>query len=84
MKKKMYHATKYSNLWSIVNRGIVPGVDGIVYLAETKEDALKFIAIRIFEEPVLLLEVTVDEAALQETFDHSFAFFKARSWGLPL
>lgn len=81
--KKMYHATRLSNFWSIVDKGLTPGVDGIVYLAETREDALKFISIRVFNEPILVLEVEVDEADLQETFDHSFNFFKARAWGCP-
>lgn len=81
--RKMYHATKYSNLYSIMDQGLKPGIDGIVYLAETREDALKFICIRVFNEPILVLEVEVDEADIQETFDHSYRFFKARAWGCP-
>lgn len=81
--KTMYHATAYSNLFSIVDKGILPGVDGIVYLADTSTDAMKFIAIRVIGEPILVLEVAVDENYLEETFDHSYSFFKARAWGYP-
>ena len=81
--KKMYHATAYSNLDSLMEKGILPGVDDIVYLAETVTDAVKFIAIRLIGEPILVLEVTVDESYLEETFDHSYTFFKARAWGYP-
>lgn len=81
--KKMYHATKLSNFWSILDNGLKPGVDGIVYLAETREDALKFISIRTFNEPVLVLEVEVDETDIQETFDHSYSFFQCRAFGYP-
>lgn len=81
--KKMYHATRYSNLGSIIDNGVVPGVDDIVYLAETKEEALRFIYIRVWDEPILVLEVLVKEGELEETFDHNFGFFKARAWGYP-
>lgn len=81
--KKMYHATKFSNLWSILDNGLKPGVDGLVYLAETREEAFRFICIRVFNEPILVLEVEVNEAELQETFDHSFSFFKCRAFGYP-
>lgn len=81
--KKMYHATKFSNLQSIMEKGLVPGVDRIVYLAESAEKAIRFIGIRVFNEPVLVIEVEVDEGELQETFDHSYSFFKCRSFGYP-
>lgn len=83
LMKKMYHATPWSNFMSIVEDGLKPGCDHIVYLAETKEDALKFIAIRVFNEPILVVEVEVEEDLLTETFDHNFNFFKARAWGYP-
>lgn len=81
--KKMYHATPWSNFMGIVDKGIVPGIDHMVYLAETKEDALKFIAIRVRDEPILVMEVLVDQSLLEESFDHNYQFFKARAWGYP-
>ena len=43
--KKYYHATAYENLPSILENGIMPGFEGIVYLCETATDSLKFVAI---------------------------------------
>ena len=47
--KKFYHATPYSNLCGILCNGLKTGVDKVIYLAETKEAALKFICIRCFD-----------------------------------
>ena len=78
-KKKFYHATPYDNLWSILCHGIRRGHDGAVYLAETREAALKFICIRCYE-PILVIEVELDEDQVQESFDHSYAFFKEKAF----
>lgn len=79
--KRYYHATKYANLNNIIGRGILPGCDGLVYLAETKEDAMKFVAIRLINEPIMVLEVELDPTEVFETFDHSYTFFKCRAFG---
>lgn len=81
--KKMYHATPWSNLMGIAEEGIKPGYDHMVHLAETKEEALRFIAIRAMGEPILVVEVEVDQSRLEESFDHSYEFFKARAWVYP-
>ena len=81
--KKMYHATPWSNFMGIVEEGIKPGCDHVVYLAETKEEALRFIAIRAMGKPILVVEVEVDQSRLEESFDHSYGFFKARAWVYP-
>lgn len=79
--KKYYHATTVDNFNSIMNDGVIKtGWDGIVYLTETPQDALKFIALRTFDD-IIVLEVEVDESLVVETFDHSYAFFKCKSYG---
>ena len=80
--KKFYHATPFPNLGGILAKGILKGCDGVVYLAETSDAACKFIAIRCFE-PILVVEAELDEALVEESFDHNFAFFKERAWVYP-
>lgn len=82
MTKKFYHATDYKNFNSIINEGIKPGCDGIVYLAEDKEEAYRFVALRFYEE-VLVVEVELEESKVEETFDHNYNFFKCRAFGYP-
>lgn len=78
--KKYYHATPSKNLLSIMRDGIKAGCDGVVYLAETREDALKFICIRCFED-IVIFEVKLPEDKVYETFDHSQQFFKCKAYG---
>lgn len=81
--KKFYHATEMRNFYSILEKGILPGIGGIVYLAETAQEAYRFMAIRSFGEPILVVEVELDENTVRETFDHSYQFFKCRAFGYP-
>lgn len=79
----LYHATSMTNLVSILDNGLTKGVDGIVYLADSPENALKFVAIRGVPE---ILVIRVKKAELKQeqiikTFDHSERFFQCRSWG---
>ena len=82
--KILYHATDYNNLYNILENGLkANSVDGLVYLAETSEDALKFICLRGYEK-IVTFRVKIykkDENKLIETFDHSYNFFKCRSFG---
>ena len=80
MKKKFYHATDYKNLQSILDKGIIPGCDGIVYLTELAEEALRFMVFR-FHKEVLVLEIELEESDVEETFDHSYSFFKCKAFG---
>lgn len=81
--KKYYHATPSKNLLSIIREGIKAGCDGVVYLAKTKEDALKFVCIRCFanSENIVVLEVELPEDKVFETFDHNQQFFKCKAYG---
>lgn len=77
---KFYHATNYDNIDSIIDKGLVPGVDRITYLADSFENALKFVIFRGYER-ILVCEVDLDESQVEETFDHSSTFFKCKSYG---
>ena len=80
--KKFYHATKFENLVSILEKGIHRGADGVVYLADSPKAALKFVCLRGWD-PILVAEVELNKAEVEESFDHSFAFFKERAWAYP-
>lgn len=82
--KIMYHATDMKNLASILDNGLIANnFEGIVYLAEKPEDALKFVVLRCYDE-IVLLKVKIykkDEGKLIETFDHNPRIFKCRAFG---
>lgn len=84
---KYYHATGCTNAISIVQDGVIrTGCDGIVYLADSLKHALRFVAIRTFEEPVIVFEIDVpkeETELVEETFDHSYSFFQCKSYGYP-
>lgn len=74
-----YHATPFKNLESIMDQGILRGCDGVVYLADAKENAAKFIAIRGCKD-ILVCEVELNQANIEESFDHNEAFFKCKAY----
>lgn len=79
MTKTYYHATPYENLISIMMSGIYAGGDGYVYLTNSPESAATFVAIRGCKD-ILVCGVDLEEDLLDESFDHSLAFFKCRAW----
>lgn len=79
MLKTFYHATPFENLCSIMNKGIHKGIDGVVYLTEKPEDAIKFLIIRGYKE-ILVCQVVLEEDLIQESFDHNEKFFKCRAY----
>lgn len=81
--RQFYHATPMRNLSSILDKGLLVGFDGITYLAETPQDACKFIALWCFGEPILVIEVELDESKVKETFDHNPNFFRCKAFGYP-
>lgn len=78
--KSYYHATSARNLGNILIEGFKTGIDGCVYLTKTRSDALKFIAIRCFED-IVVFEIKLPNDKVKETFDHSQQFFKCRAYG---
>lgn len=81
--KIYYHATAYDNLISIIENGISPGVDGLVYLTEKEIDAVKFLYVRGCTNIITFkIKMPIEDMAnLEETFDHSYEFFKCRCYG---
>lgn len=82
--KIFYHATAYENLFDILDNGIeARNIEGIVYLCEKPEDAIKFLAIRGVTD-IVTLKVRIykkDYDNIIETFDHNHNFFKCRAFG---
>lgn len=70
---KVYHATDYDNLASIIVDGLQPSGEGI-FFAEGFEQALAFMFLRNYS-PVVVLELEIDESELRESFDHSESRF---------
>ena len=79
MIKTYYHATSFENLESIMNQGLHKGCDGVVYLAEKPEEAVRFIVIRGCKK-ILVLGIELEEALVDESFDHNEAFFKCKAY----
>lgn len=77
--KTYYHATDKKNIDSIISEGIKPGFDGMVYLCEIPEDACKFMLVHGYHEAAVF-EVSLDENDVEESFDHSQAFFGCRAY----
>lgn len=81
--KIYYHATRYENLVSILNEGIRPSADGLVYMCTKEKDAIKFPAV-LGVRDILVLEIKIPkslEKLVSETFDHSETFYKCRAYG---
>ena len=77
---KFYHATTLENMDGIVTSGTVKsGCDGMVYLCTDPIDACKFLVIRGEREP-WVIEVDLNEEDVEESFDHSQAFFKCKAY----
>lgn len=86
MSNTYYHSTSQYNFLGIVSdEKIRTSPEGIVYCCTTPEDCLKFAAVRAFSDanPTVVLKIDVpDEVEVIETFDHSEAFFKCKSYGI--
>lgn len=79
--KTYFHATSYDNLLSIITDGIKTGYDGIVYMCEKEEDAVKFPIIHGISHIVTFKIKIKEPDKIVETFDHSYNFFQCRCWG---
>lgn len=80
--KILYHATPFENLLGIVEEGLKPlNIEKMIYLAETAEDALKFMAIRGYTEILVCKVKVLNTNKLTETFDHNYNVFKCRAFG---
>lgn len=80
----MFHATDIKNLESILDKGIQPGSDGLVYLTAKFNEAAVFPLLHgVPEKEVVVLECHLPESRIQETFDHSREYFNFPCYGYP-
>lgn len=80
--KVYYHATPEKNVRSILADGLQPSADGLVYLAESAEDAVRFLWDEQSDIWIFAVHISDgDNRNVEETFDHSASFFKCRSYG---
>lgn len=82
-RKKYYHATSEDNLISILSSGLKVGPDHRIYLTAHDDEAVRFLLFRGVEK-VITFEITVpDMKKLEESFDHSYEFFKCKCFAYP-
>lgn len=77
---KFYHATTTENMEKIAATGIIrKSWDGVVYLCTDPIDACKFLVLRGLRK-MCVIETELNEEDVEESFDHSQAFFKCRAY----
>lgn len=77
-----YHATSLENMKSILEHGLKPSDAGCVYLADSPENAAKFISCRMDMGVIFSFDISkADEQFIEETFNHSEEFFKCKAFG---
>ena len=83
MNKVLYHGTSFDKYLSILDdEKILPGCDGVVYCCESIGDVLKFMYFRPIDVVCIIPIVISDNTEVEETFDHSYQFFKCRCYGI--
>ena len=83
MMKTYWHATLKANFDKMLKDGqINPGFDGIVYLTEKMGDAMNFLRIRLPDDLIVAIQLTLDENDVFETFDHNEKFFGCEAFGV--
>ena len=76
---KFYHATTEENLLKIVDDGVIKhSMGGVVFLCRNPIDACKFLVIRGYRK-ICVVEVNLKKNEVDESFDHSEAFFSMQS-----
>jgi RNA:NAD 2'-phosphotransferase (TPT1/KptA family) len=81
--KNFYHATSTENRESILRGGLKGGPDGMIYLAESRDDALMFMILRFHIKDITIFEIDrkqLDKTKVEESFDHSQEFYGCRGW----
>lgn len=79
MIRHYYHATDLKNLESIKEKGLLKNAWGVIFLCERPEDCLKFMGVHLTVN-VAVLQVTLDESEVTESFDHNEKFFKCKAY----
>ena len=82
--KYFYHATHKDNLYNIMDDGInTDKIEKVVYLADSFEHAAIFLAVRGMMGKIVVFKIDaskLDKKKLEESFDHSYGFFKCRAY----
>ena len=77
---KFYHATTEENALKIVRDGkIKMSAEGAVFVCKSPIDACKFLFIRGLKKAIVF-EVELDEEKIEESTDHSEAFFQCKAY----
>ena len=77
---KFYHATTAASMTAIRKEGVLrAGSFGEVFFCREPLDACKFLVIRGLRS-VEVIEVELDEAAVEESYDHSESFFGCKAY----
>lgn len=81
--KYYWHATSMDNLGSIMSNGIKKDrMEGVVYLADSAQNAAKFLVVRGIKE-IVSLRISakkLDPSKLSESFDHVQSFFECKAY----
>lgn len=76
----LYHATKYKNLLSIIEGGLLPGYDGMIYFTTSEQHSVNWIDMTNLQgEDLLVIRIDskdLDENLIEDGMDHSPTFFK--------
>lgn len=76
----LYHATKMSNLLGIMDEGLKPGIDGLIYFTTEHHHSVNWIDMgNIDGEDILCVRVStamLDSKKIDDGYDHSPTFFK--------
>ena len=78
-----YHATPLDNVCNLLINGIKASADGCVYMCKKPDESARFLVVRgIRNIGVVKIKIPKRyESDIEETFDHSQAFFKCRAFG---
>lgn len=79
---KYYHATSKRNRKSILEKGLLTGIDGVVYLTKKPDECLRFMAFR-FDKYIDVYEVNIPKSEknkVMESFDHNENIFKCKAY----
>lgn len=81
--KTFYHATYYDNMGYIIRGGLKPGTDGLIYLTDSPEAAIKFACFMDRTKQIVTVNVHIPNAELakvEESHDHDESFFKCKAY----
>ena len=79
----LYHATEKENVFSILHNGLKAGFDGRVYFADSPENAMKFLFIKLRkgeEKEIAVIPVNIDDYKVNLSDDHNKEYFKCDAY----